>query len=213
VPLFCRHNRFTADCPICSKGTVLERPKERSRGGGTRPRAGKRAERAPAPAYRGPYASAGPYTGEQGETYEVRLERVPGGLRLAEWAGGAMRRSAPRLAPGDVLTLVEQAAAQDLLDDADADAVREALREASAASGGEQAHGTSAGRAGELRDELRVERAGDLVRVARFLHRPGTGWELRDAPVMMPAARLVEALAGAARAGVLASGAATETRP
>ena len=24
VPTFCRHNRFVAECPICSKGTVLD---------------------------------------------------------------------------------------------------------------------------------------------------------------------------------------------
>jgi hypothetical protein len=29
--LFCRHNRFTAECPICSKGSVLARePVERA---------------------------------------------------------------------------------------------------------------------------------------------------------------------------------------
>jgi hypothetical protein len=96
--LFCRHNRFTADCPICSKGTVLESGATKSRArartpagrGGSKPAAPRGAQ------FRGPYASAGPYD-RDGERVEVRLEKVPGGLRLAEWAGGSLRRSAPVL--------------------------------------------------------------------------------------------------------------------
>ena len=34
MPTFCRHNRFFADCPICSKGTVLD--PDRSAGVGLR---------------------------------------------------------------------------------------------------------------------------------------------------------------------------------
>jgi hypothetical protein len=213
VPIFCRHNRFTADCPICSKGTVLEQPKRRSSGasGARSPR--KRAERAAAPTYRGPYASVGPYTDEKGETYEVRLERVPGGLRLAEWAGGVLRRSAPTTEARDLVSIVLDAARRELITDAEAGIVGAALEEATPAPAEPAARGVSAGRAGELRDELRVERDGDRVRVARWVHRPGTGWELREAPVMMPAGRLVEAVADAARRGVLASGDAGAARP
>ena len=64
--------------------------------------------------------------------------------------------------------------------------------------------GASAGRAGELRDELRVERIDDRqVRVARWVMRPNRGWELQQAPVMLPPKRFSEALAAAARKGVL----------
>ena len=34
-------------------------------------------------------------TTAKGESVEVRLEKVPGGVRLAEWAGGALQRRAP----------------------------------------------------------------------------------------------------------------------
>lgn len=215
MSLFCRHNRFTADCPICSKGTVLERSAGRS-GSGTRSRSGtprKRPARDPAPAFRGPYASAGPYTDEHGERYEVRLERVPGGLRLAEWADGALRRSAPKLPVDDLAPLLAEAAEQGVFG-SDADALAQALDTPPEGTPGPDAAGTSSGRAGELRDELRVERDGEKVRIARYLHRPGTGWELRAAPVMMPAARIAEAVRGAARQGVLAaSGSPGPARP
>ena len=69
---------------------------------------------------------------------------------------------------------------------------------------GGEAFGSSPGRTGELRDELRVEclDAG-RVRIARWIARPGRGWELQDAPVMLPAARYAEALASAAECGAL----------
>lgn len=212
VSMFCRHNRFTADCPICSKGTVLEQPKRRaSPGGRAAPR--KRADRDAAPAYRGPYVSAGPYEDEHGDSYEVRLERVPGGLRLAEWASGSLRKSAPRVPAGALVGMLFDAAGREVLTDAEAAQLRAALDEAPPGAAGDGASGVSAGRAGELRDELRVERDGDRLRVARWLHRPGTGWELREAPVMMPPARVVDAVADAARKGLLASGDASATRP
>jgi hypothetical protein len=55
-----------------------------------------------------------------------------------------------------------------------------------------------------MREELRVEadREG-MVRIARWLYRPNRGWELQDAPVMLPAKRYAEALGRAVRAGVL----------
>jgi hypothetical protein len=37
-------------------------------------------------------------------------------------------------------------------------------------------------------------RDGHRVRVARWLHYPSRGWELQDAPPMLPAARYAEAL-------------------
>jgi hypothetical protein len=42
--------------------------------------------------------------------------------------------------------------------------------------------------------------------VARWLRRPGIGFELIDAPVMLPAKRIAEALRDAARRGVLSAG-------
>ena len=69
------------------------------------------------------------------------------------------------------------------------------------------AHGASPGRTGELRDELRVERLDDdRLRIARWIMRPNRGWELQEAPVLLPAGRFLGALGSAAGRGVLASG-------
>jgi len=122
---------------------------------------------------RGPFVSAGPYDGA-----EIRLERVPGGLRLAAWRGGQIDRSAPVIDAADLPKLLADAAEMGLLP--------EAL---------EPGLGTSAGRTGELRDELRAERLeGDRIRVARWIMRPNRGWELQEAPVMLPPKRFAEAL-------------------
>lgn len=213
VSLFCRHNRFTADCPICSRGTVLD-----SAGGSSAGTSARRAEAAPqdqrtsrrrvgpppgATSYRA--AVAGPYE-RGGSPYEVRLERVPGALRLGEWSGGRLERRAPVLAAGDLAELVEAAAAAGVVEPNEYDALAEAVStpvdEGRPAA---DARGVSPGRSGEMQDELRVERLdGDRLRVARWLYRPGTGWELLDAPTMVPARRYAEALADAARQGILA---------
>jgi hypothetical protein len=244
VPTFCRHNRFFAECPICSKGTVLDparsatrRPSSssaaRSRGGA------KRRSATPSPAAarasRGPFVSAGPYDGA-----EVRLERVPGGLRMASWRGGQIERAAPVLAATDAPRLLAEAAVKELLappssagdggstaepggasgGGAPAEPGGPGGRDAPAEPGGPRdgggpaepgAFGASPGRSGELRDELRVERLeGDRIRVARWINRPNRGWELQEAPVMLPPARFTQALAEAARKGVLASGGPAE---
>jgi hypothetical protein len=53
-----------------------------------------------------------------------------------------------------------------------------------------------------MRDELRVERLeGGRLRIARWVQRPGRGWELQEAPVMLPASRYAEALSSGAAAG------------
>ena len=192
---FCRHNRLTAQCPICSKETLLEPAPGPARA----PRRSSRAKSAPAPtatrASRGPFVSAGPYEGG----HEVRLERVPGGLRLADWQAGQIARRAPVLAVGDLQPLLEDAARKELLEPP-------STLETAAAGGGGGEHGASPGRSGELRDELRVERLdGTRVRIARWVLRPNAGWQLQEAPVMLPPARFVEALASAARKGVLVS--------
>ena len=194
--LFCRHNRFTADCPICSKGTVLEKHVPSA---ARPPKPPKPAAERPGGQFRGPYATAGPYE-RDGERVEVRLEKVPGGIRLAEWAGGALRRQAPVLPAADLLGLVAQARERELLPQRDLDRLEAAAAEDPAGDPGEW--GASAGRTGDLQEELRVEAVGDdAVRVARWILRPRADWELQDAPPMLPAARFAQALAAARRAG------------
>jgi hypothetical protein len=207
VPTFCRHNRFLADCPICSKGTVLDparaatrRPSSRSgaRSAGGATRRGPAPAAAAARASRGPFVAAGPYDGA-----EVRLERVPGGLRLASWRGGQIERAAPVLDATDAPGLLAEAVTKELLPAAPPDD--------SEGSGEVGAFGASPGRSGELRDELRVERLDERrIRVARWIMRPNRGWELQEAPVMLPPARFTQALAAAAGKGVLTSGGPAE---
>ena len=205
LPTFCRHNRFFAECPICSKGTVLDpsrsatrrpasssRPSGRSRRRSTVPAAGVPR------ASRGPFVAAGPYDGA-----EVRLERVPGGLRMASWRGGQIERTAPVLDAADAPALLAEAATKELLPAPPG--------ENGGAQGEVGAFGASPGRSGELRDELRVERLDEQrIRVARWILRPNRGWELQEAPVMLPPARFTQALAAAAGKGVLASGGPAE---
>jgi hypothetical protein len=207
VSVFCRHNRFTAECPICSKGTVLdpnrapERRPRRSSSGGARKSGARRAAPAAGAARisRGVFAAAGPY--EDGR--EVRLERVPGGLRLAAWHAGQLVKHAPAIDLSDLPGLLEAAVEKELL-------APEQAAPASDVDGDEVAppgtFGASAGSSGELRDELRVERLdGGRLRIARWIMRPNRGWELQEAPVLLPPARFAQALAAAARKGVLVS--------
>jgi hypothetical protein len=204
VPTFCRHNRFFAECPICSKGTVLDparsatrRPASSSRTGGSRRRSTGPAAGVPR-ASRGPFVAAGPYDGA-----EVRLERVPGGLRMASWRGGQIERTAPVLDAADAPALLAEAASKELLTPSPGEN-RGARSEVGA-------FGASPGRSGELRDELRVERIDERrIRVARWILRPNRGWELQEAPVMLPPARFTQALTAAAGKGVLASGGPVE---
>jgi hypothetical protein len=204
--LFCRHNRFTADCPICSKGTVLDsspaaKPRAPRPSGGGRRASGSGAGVATR-VVTGPYASAGPYEDESGDSYDVRLERVPGGVRLAEWASGQIRRRAPVLEADGLAKLLATVSERDVLSQPDAEKL---LAAASSEPGGERgAHGASPGRAGDMQEELRVERLEDeRLRIARWILRPRAGWELQEAPVMLPAARYAEAIRAAAAAGVL----------
>jgi hypothetical protein len=198
VSQFCRHNRFVSECPICSKGTVLdpnrkpERPRS-SAGAGSRSRPKGRVQAASATRVsRGPFASAGPY--EDGR--EVRLEKVPGGLRLAAWHAGQLVKDAPVVALGDLPGMLSSAAEQELLEEP------QLHWDGEPALGG---HGASPGRTGELRDELRVERLDDeRLRIARWVMRPNRGWELQETPVLLPADRFVRALEAAAAKGVLA---------
>ena len=201
MSLFCRHNRFVSECPICSKGTVLDpnrkverRPRPNARPGSRSSPKGRVQAAGATRVSRGPFASAGPY--EDGR--EVRLEKVPGGLRLAAWHAGQLAREAPVLDLEDLPEMLRSAVEQGLLPEPEGDWTGEpALGR----------HGASPGRTGELRDELRVERLDDdRVRIARWIMRPNRGWELQEAPVLLPADRFAGALGAAAECGVLSSG-------
>lgn len=203
--LFCRHNRFTAECPICSKGTVLsseatERakpakpaaPRERSgrTSGGSRRAAG------PVAVTRYPHVSVGPIEHEA-RIYEVRLEQVPGGLRLGQWRGGELERKAPVLPTSSLRELIDDARGRGY--------VKFDLPEQVGDTGDPVA--SSPGRAGDMNEELRLERLPDpgFVRIARWIFWPGTGvgWELQDAPVMLPEQRYEQVISEAARKGLI----------
>lgn len=205
MSLFCRHNRFTADCPICSKGTVLDEGARPSRsrpssGGGTRRPA---AERGGTTAFRGPDVAAPARTRPDGSHSVVRLERVPGGVRLGEWSGSRLEPRAPVVAASELADLVARSG--EALQARDAKRLVEALATpADPARAADAGAGVSRGRSGDFKEELRVERLQDGdVRVARWVLRPNRGWELQDAAPMLPAARYAEAIADAVRRGVV----------
>lgn len=206
MSLFCRHNRYTTDCPICSKEALPAQPASRAparkpaakSSGGPRKAAAVRAR-----TVSGRYGACGPYEDVDVDRYEIRLERVPGGLRLAEWvlATRELRRRAPVLEAGDLPGMVERAVEAGVVEGADAQRLSDAVAAA-------QGTGVSRGRTGDFWEELRAEQLDDgRVRVARWIERPGSGWERQDTPVMLPAARFAEAFAG------VASGASAPTRP
>jgi len=202
VSLFCRHNRFLADCPICSKGTVLDQgTTTRRRRSSTKGSSTKSRTAAPTPSFSGPHVAAGPWEDDDGQRYVVRLEKVPGGIRLAEWAGSQLRRRAPVLPPEAITELVAGAPAA--LGERDGGPLVQALRSEPGEPGDA---GVSPGRSGDFKEELRVERMeGGRVRIARWVMRPGSGWQLQDAPPMLPAARYAQAMGRAVAAGVLAT--------
>lgn len=200
MSLFCRHNRYTTDCPICSEEALPAQPARRTP---ARKAPGKPKKGVQARTVAGLYAAAGPYEDLDVDRYEVRLEKVPGGLRLAEWvlATGELRRRAPVLEAGDVPGLIERAVEQGVVGGSDADTL-------SAAAAASQGSGVSPGRSGDFWDELRAEPLeAARVRIARWIQRPGSGWERQETPVMLPAARFAEALRG------VSSGASAPARP
>jgi hypothetical protein len=196
--LFCRHNRFTAECPICSKGTVLSREApERERPVRKAAGAGPKSAREPASrAFVGPHVSVGPFD-HDARLYDVRLEKVPGGLRLAEWHNGALEKRAPSLPRSAVRELVEQARERGIVG---FDALPEGADAGSEPVGSE-------GQAGDMKEELRLERLGDpgMVRIARWIFWPGggQGWELQDSPVLLPESRFEQVFSEAARTGLI----------
>ncbi len=204
MSVFCRHNRFTADCPICSKGTVLDSARQTTR---RKPSdaARKRAagDRAAARAFSGPHVAGPARRDDDGALFLVRLERVPGGVRIGEWRGSTLAPSAPVLAAEDLADLVARSA--DALQPRDAAALAAALEELPDPEAAGQA-GVSRGRSGDFKEELRIEALEDgQIRIARWVLRPSIGWELQDAPPMLPAARYAEALTDAVRKGLIAS--------
>ena len=206
MSLFCRHNRFTADCAICAKGTVLDpaRSTTRRRSSGSGQSARRRAGggKAATPTFSGPHVATAVHVDAEGMRSLVRLERVPGGVRLGRWRGSALVPEAPVLAAGELVDLAARSG--EALQARDATRLTAALDTATAADG-DGAAGVSRGRSGDFKEELRVEPLGDGdVRVARWVQRPAIGWELQDAPPMLPAQRYAEALADALRRGSLA---------
>jgi hypothetical protein len=198
--LFCRHNRFTAECPICSKGTVLSRsaPERTKPTAAPRTRASRSAAKpSPATITRYPHVSVGPVEHEA-RIYELRLEQVPGGLRLGQWRGGELERKAPVVSASALRELLQEARGRGF--------VRFDLDDPAAEL---HAEGTvaSEGRAGDLKEELRLERVEQpgMVRVSRWLFWPGegVGWELQDAPVMLPEKRYREVFEAAVASGLL----------
>jgi hypothetical protein len=185
--LFCRHNRFTAECPICSKNSVLSRqPAERERPAKT---AGPRPKAKAASASR-------TFVGPNVEAGDIRLEKVPGGLRLAAWRAGSIEKRAPTLSRSDARALAEEARERGI--------VSFDLPEAAEA----RSRGTAAseGRAGDMKEELRVETLDEgLVRIARWVFWPGAGagWQLQDSPVLLPEARFEQVFLEAARSGLI----------
>jgi hypothetical protein len=201
VSVFCRHNRFTVDCPICSKGTVLDSARRTAR----RKPSPKRspAARAAARAFSGPHVAGPARRDDDGALFLIRLERVPGGVRLGEWRGSTLAPSAPMLPAEDLADLVARSA--DALRPRDAAKLKAALEEQPSPEATGHA-GVSRGRSGDFKEELRIEALDDgRIRVARWVLRPAIGWELQDAPPMLPAARYAEALADAARKGLISS--------
>jgi hypothetical protein len=128
--------------------------------------------------------------------YDVRLEQVPGGLRLGQWRSGELERKAPVVPVSSLRELLGEARGRGF--------VQFDLPEGMHDSGDD--FGVSGGRAGDMNEELRVERLGEgFVRIARWIYWPGTGvgWELQDAPVMLPEKRYEQALDDAAVKGVI----------
>jgi hypothetical protein len=185
---------------VLDPGRSAERPRPRS---GTRTGGARAKQAGPSRQFSGPHVSAGPYGREDGTSYEVRLEKVPGGVRIAQWSRGSLEKAAPALPAADVASLVTAALREELLGGPDAEALGAALS-GGGGGAGEAEYGASEGKAGDMREQLRVERVPDgRVRMGRWLFWPGRGWELQEAPPMFPAARYAEALGDAAGRGLL----------
>lgn len=162
-----------------------------------------------APAFSGPHVAGPARRDEDGALFLIRLERVPGGVRLGEWRGSALVARAPVLPADELADLVARSG--DALQARDAAKLAAALGTSADPDPSGDA-GVSHGRSGDFKEELRVEALDDgQLRVARWVQRPAIGWELQDAPPMLPAARYAEALADAARRGLIAAAPAPAT--
>lgn len=240
MPRFCIHSRLLAECPICRRGTPLDpvygeterksasTTRRRAAAAGRSTRSGAtRPRQAATPGVRASAVVHG-LEDSAGRPYEVRLDVVPGGVRLAEWQSGALAQRPPRLPADELARLCREIAASGALAAPAAEALSaagEALAAAapalvaataSAAPAGDSAGrpaasaapagatpplaGSSLGRAGELVDEIRVEPVGDgVVRVGRWTGPANLERELKETPVIAPAERLAEAILALAR--------------
>lgn len=183
--LFCRHNRFTAECPICSKNSVLSQPPPERERPAKRSSSGSKSK-----------PSARTYVGPNVESGDIKLEKVPGGLRLAAWRNGSIEKRAPTLSRSDARALAEEARERGI--------VRFDLPEASDSRS--QGTAASEGRAGDMKEELRLETLDEgMVRIARWVFWPGAGvgWEMQDSPVLLPEDRFEQVFSEAARTGLI----------
>ena len=193
VPTFCRHNRFVADCPICSKGTVLDPAQQAPRRRQAPSRSGARRA-----------AKAG---GRHG-AHLARAVRVRGPLRRRGGAAGARAR---RAAAGLVARRSDRAHRPGARAQRPARPARRGGRRGAAAARRRRRHGAAA-EPGRLRRRAPAAPAScatscassavedDRVRVARWIMRPNRGWELQEAPVMLPPQALRRGARGRRRA-------------
>lgn len=185
--LFCRHNRFTAECPICSKNSVLSQaPAERER---PVKKAGPRPRAKGAPASR-------TFVGPNVEAGDIKLEKVPGGLRLAAWRAGSIEKRAPTLSRSEARALAEEARERGIV----------SFDIPEAAETRSQGTAASEGRSGDMKEELRLETLDEgLVRIARWVFWPGAGvgWEMQDSPVLLPEKRFEQVFSEAAHLGLI----------
>jgi hypothetical protein len=188
--LFCRHNRFTAECPICSKNSVLSgEPAERERPVKKPATPRSRSSKPNA-------AAARTFVGPNVEAGDIKLEKVPGGLRLAAWRAGSIEKRAPTLSRSAARALVEEARERGIVS-FDLPEAAEARSSGIAAS---------EGRSGDMKEELRLETLDEgLVRLARWVFWPGggVGWEMHDSPVLLPENRFEQVFSEAARNGLI----------
>lgn len=198
--LFCRHNRFTADCPICSKNSVLGRETvERAKPATARTRSAATTRKAAA----APAVTRYPHVSVEVDAHEVRLEQVPGGLRLGTWRGGALEKKAPVMPASALRELVDEARGRGYV----SFTLPEKPSDSPISVSDSGFVSVSPGRAGDFQEELRLERVEEpgYVRLARWVFYPGTGvgWELQDSPVMLPDKRYEQVLTDAVVKGLL----------
>lgn len=130
------------------------------------------------------------------EAGDIRLEKVPGGLRLAAWRAGSIDKRAPTMPRSAARALAEEGRERGIVN-FDLPEPTETRSQGTAAS---------EGRAGDMKEELRLETLDEgLVRIARWVFWPGAGagWQLQDSPVLLPEDRFEQVFSEAARSGLI----------